>query len=426
MKRSILLTLSFLFISIPLLAQGKLKVDINKDDNTYIKVSARTTTWIRFADLNPGTLINDEQKDSFTDFSIRRVRFVIASQLTPKLYTYMMIGNNNLNHRTAKTFQFKFLDAYAEYEFEKWFTLGLGKSAWVGLSRMDIRSSKSLMALDAPLFSLNTVNRTDDIGRMMGIFAKGQVDKFDYRFSIMQPLAHQQLEVTEDADFAYQAPNMKYSGYLKYQFFDVESNKSAYSSSTYLEKKKVLAIGAGLMFKDDATWNYEINNANDTTTVFNDLMHWAVDVFANIPLNKEKRTSITAYLGYYNFDYGPNYIRNVSANQMATGTNNSASFNGAGTGFPMMGTGNTIFGQLGYAFGTGIGILQPNLAIQYSNYEKLNDPMMVLDLGMNWYLDGHNHKITLGYQNRPIYDATTIKETERKGMFVIQYQIVVS
>jgi hypothetical protein len=43
---------------------------------------------------------------------------------------------------------------------------------------------------------------------------------------------------------------------------------------------------------------------------------------------------------YFDTDFGPNYIRNLGANDYTSG---GTSFNGSGNDFPMMGTGNTVF-----------------------------------------------------------------------------------
>jgi hypothetical protein len=53
--------------------------------------------------------------------------------------------------------------------------------------------------------------------------------------------------------------------------------------------------------------------------------------------------------------------------------------------------------------------VQPNVAIQYSDFEGLNEAMVVFDLGVNLFL-GHANKLTLNYQNRPVYQANTIGE----------------
>jgi hypothetical protein len=97
----------------------------------------------------------------------------------------------------------------------------------------------------------------------------------------------------------------------------------------------------------------------------------------------------------------------------------------------MIGTGNTIYGQFGYKFKNNLlpenGTLQPYFTIQYSQFEKLKDPMILMDGGVNWLIHGtHAGKITLGYQSRPVFEKNTANEyvqTGRKGMAVLQYQI---
>jgi hypothetical protein len=157
-------------------------------------------------------------------------------------------------------------------------------------------------------------------------------------------------------------------------------------------------------------------------------------VFFDSPINRESGTAVTAFLGFSVFDFGPNYVRNVSANNSANGSIAAqAIFNGNGTAYPMMGTGTNWFFQFGYLLpkdllGKNHGVLQPNIAVQYANWERLDDPMMVYDLTLNWYFKGHDNKLSLGYQNRPLYreSGNTIESYTRKGMLVLQYQIEIN
>jgi len=169
------------------------------------------------------------------------------------------------------------------------------------------------------------------------------------------------------------------------------------------------------------------SSLNSGTEEFYDFKNWTAELFYDAPINKEKGTAITSYLGYFDTDFGPNYLRNVGANDYTGG---GTSFNGSGNDFPMMGTGNTVFFQLGYLLAKtkNNGQLQPNIAIQYSDYEGLDEAMIVYDLGINYFFKGHSNKMTLGYQNRPIYQLTNnqLKVDERKGMIVLQYQIEIN
>ena len=145
----------------------------------------------------------------------------------------------------------------------------------------------------------------------------------------------------------------------------------------------------------------------------------------NLPL--ANNDAITGYLGYYDYGFGENYIRNVGANNITSGGGDD--FNGAGVAFPIIGTGSTIYMQFGYAleqakvFGQEM-IIQPNIAIQHSDWGALNQKMTVYDFGVNFMLNGtHANKISLGYQYRPIFDKNTLKQIDAKGMAVLQYSI---
>ncbi len=115
----------------------------------------------------------------------------------------------------------------------------------------------------------------------------------------------------------------------------------------------------------------------------------------------------------------------------ANGLGNNSSLNGSGNGFPMRGTGNTIYAQVGVAFGNSIlsenGKLQPFLATQISNFQALNEPMAMVEGGINWYINGdHQSKLSLNYQNRPIFVSNTIGEasvSHYRGMAQIQLQV---
>ncbi|KAB1067676.1 porin [Tamlana haliotis] len=383
--------------------------------------NVRAQFWLRYSNLNNSSLVNNEPTSHFTDISIRRLRIPLSAQITPKLYASALFGDNNYNIKYSGPW-IRVLDFYAEYAFSKAFTVGLGKSGYQGLSRWNVRSSYSLMGLDSPLFPLNTVEKNDDLGRQFGIWIKGQAGHFDYRLSVNQP---KQVSAIPDGkvDFANNRPRWKTSSYVKYQFFENESNKSAYQAGTYLSAKKVFNIGAGFQFQEKA---FSDGDAQDPNTNLYDMKHWAVDSFLNLPLKNQQ--AITAYLGYYNFDYGKDYIRNLGANNPTNGVENG-DFNGAGVAFPMMGTGSTWYFQWGFAFQKNkifnqVVVIQPNVAIQHAKWNALNDPMTVYDFTVNFLMSGsHNNKISLGYQYRPIFDTVGLNNIDYKGMAVLQYQI---
>jgi hypothetical protein len=396
---------------------------ISQDSDLFkptFKWNVTAQIWARYSDLNEGSLIYDEPATDFFDISIRRLRIPISSQITPNIFAYAIFGGNNYNFK-QKTFTLEVLDLYVEYKFAKFLEAGIGKSGWQGLNRWNIRSAKTLMGLDSPLFTLNTVEKNDDLGRLFGAWLKGQAGNFDYRLTFNRPFAVTSAPDGE-VNFANSKPRVKTSSYVKYQFFEHESNKSAYQTGTYMQTKKVFNIGAGFQHQDKAMSD---GDAKLESTTFYDINHFAADSFLNLPLVNGH--AITAYLGYFDYDFGKDYIRNVGANNPTTG--GGTDFNGPGVAFPMIGTGTTWYMQFGYAFKqTEIFnqsmIIQPNIAIQHSDWDALNDKMTVYDFTTNFLINGsHNNKISLGYQYRPIFDAVTIEQKDYKGMAVLQYQI---
>ena len=410
-------------------AQSHLRLDIDESKGTYVKGFVRAQLWGRYMDMNPGTTINGELVDNKIDFSIRRLRVGLVTQLTSRLFVFTMFGGNNLNFRNQKRFDFDLLDFTVEYKFAEAFSFGIGENAWNGLSRWTTRSTKSLMALDAPLFSLFTVNKNDDLTRMLGIWAKGQIGKFDYNVALQNPADFGEEAQEGKTDFALNNPSLRSAGYIKYEFLDNESNLTAYSGTagTYIGKKRVFNIGGGFQYQPEM-----MSSIVNDQVEFYDYRNWAVEAFYDAPINTQKGNAITTYLGYFNTDFGPNYIRNLGANGYASG---GTSFNGAGNAFPMMGTGSTVFFQLGYLFSKKfLGSdpesprLQPNIAIQYSDFEALDDAVVVVDVGVNLFFKGHGNKLTISYQDRPVFDANfsgALKVNERKGQLVMQYQILI-
>lgn len=236
------LMLIVLFSTINLKGQEKEKF------TPKIKWNLTTQIWFRYSDLNERSLINGETTNSYLDVSLRRLRIPISSQVTPKLFLYSIFGGNNYNFQD-RSFSTEILGLYAEYSFSKKLEVGFGKSGWQGLSRHNVRSSKSLMGLDSPLIVLTTVNKNDYIGRSLGIWAKGQINKIDYRISFSRPTLVTSVP-NGKVDFANNRPRIRTSSYVKYQFLNHEYNKLAYLPGTYVIGKKVFNIGAGFQYQE--------------------------------------------------------------------------------------------------------------------------------------------------------------------------------
>ena len=403
----------------------KLRINLNESGDQYIRAAFSGQFWARYTEMNAGTVIDDDPIASAFDFSIRRMRMGIFSQLSPRLYVYFLLGNNNLNQKTESGFMIDILDYYAEYKISDALEIGMGESAWGGQSRWNVASTTSLMSLDAPLFALATINKNDDLGRTLGVWAKGHVGKVDYVLAVKEPLTFGVAPQEGVTDYVLGREHLRYSAYFKYEFLDNEGNKSAFSKSTYLGKKNIFNLGAGYVYQKEMTASL-MNGLEESY----DYRSWTVELFYDRALNTSTVTALTSYLGYFNTDLGANYIRNVGANNFTSGGD---SFNGAGNAFPMIGTGETILFQLGYltkqkTTALYVTQIQPYFMIQHSNYDRLNQAVVTYDMGLNYYMNGHASKISLGLQNRPVFQENTISEllvTDRKNMIVLQYQVIV-
>lgn len=401
-----------------------LSKNLSEDGKTYVKASVRASLWARYAQTNDGTKMGGEAISDFTDFSMRRLRIGVQAQLTPKLYFNTSFGFNDLNGKTDATGlgrAIQVLDMHGEYAFCKEFTLGLGKAGW-GSSRAGMRSSKSMLALDGPTFGLINTSKNDHMGRNMQVYAKGIIDKISYVAVVKQPflVAEPKAAGSEWTDYATGVQNKQYAGYIKYDFWDVESNKTPFTGTagTYVGTKKVLNIGIGGTYQKDMMARYATDAASKTylKEKYN-FKHYSAEVFMETPLS-EKNNALTLFGGYYMMDYGKDYLRKIGSNDP---TDNG------GINSYQMGTGNVFYFQAAYLLGKSEKYkarIQPNLAIQYSDFDGLKNPAVVYDLGVNMFLKGHDRKLTLAYQNRPQFDA--LGKESRKGWVVFQLQMEIN
>lgn len=415
--------LAILLLPCGILAQEHLRFNLSQDGKTYLKGSVRAAFWGRYYETNPNSTINNESVTEASDFSIRRLRITFQGQLTQKLFFYSILGGNNFNLTTdGKTAKIGILDLYTEYEFAPEFSLGIGKFGW-NASRNSMRSSKTMMGLDSPAFSLFTVNKNDDNARNLGLFAKGRIDKLSYILTLKSPLAITEPKEPKEGvvDFAKNAPRKQYSIGLKYDFLDKENNKTAYTTGTYIGEKRIFNISLGSVFQSKM-----MSELQNNVVKYYDYKNFSSEIFIDTPLS-EKNNAITINLGYYYTDFGREYIRNSGANSITSVSSNDF-FNGGGTAYPLIGTGDTFYFHFGYLFGKSEYFstrIQPNIAIQYSDFDGLKSKMFSYDLGLNLFFKGHDSKLSFAYQNRPIYNQA--KElASRKGAFIIQYQLQIN
>ncbi len=415
------------------LKDGGLKTYLSPDSATYLKLNFVSQVWVRCNESNPGSAINGEAANSTFDVGLRRVRFVLTGQLTDRVFIFIQFGQNNFSTLSARKAGAFFHDVTAEYAIaKKKLSLGFGLHGWNGLSRYSNSSISTILALDPPIFQETTNDVNDQFVRKFGLYAKGKLGKLDYRVSVSTPFVTQTASTAVDplstnASYSMKIPKEAFQGYFMYQFFDQESNAGPGTVGTYLGAKKIFNIGAGFVYQDKAMWN----KGTSSDTLYHAMGLWAVDFFWDTPLNRSLGNALTVYGGYFNYDFGKGYLRNVGPMNPANGTTTKGSFNGAGNAAPLIGTGDTFYLQAGYKFkknlfGEEFGTLQVYSAVQTSHYNRLRGPMMVVDAGVNWLMHGHNSKFTLNYQSRPIFmpdGSDNFFLSTRRGEWVLQYQV---
>lgn len=441
-KSKIGLAIALMACSTSLMAQNFKdgKLNLNEDGSRYLKISMLNQVWMRYNQNNPGTTINGVAKDATTDIGIRRTRIQMYGSIANKTFLYVQIGLNNFNNLSDRKMGFFLHDAVGEYEvFKTKLSLGAGLSGWSGLSRFSSSAVGSIMGLDLPLYQEATNDVTDQFLRKLSVYAKGKIGKWDYRFAVTDPLAIQKSAAyianpsaftvlnSNSANFSVAPPKLQTQGYVQYQFKDQESNLTPYSTGTYLGNKSVFNIGGGFIYQPDAMIRLA-DNGTDTTRSAMRLL--SIDAFYDAPLNKAKGTAISAYAAISDYDFGKNYVRNTAPLNPGTGSTQSNVLNGSGNGVPVYGTGQNVYLQVGYKMANNLlgkaGTLMPYASVQYAQLQKLKDPMVYFDMGVNMLLAGHNSKLTLAYQNRPVFASNLSNEYHiitHKSAVVMQYQV---
>jgi hypothetical protein len=447
----------FVFLGIfPLLFRGQtpslygkdgLKIYLNSDSTAYLKATGYVQVWLRYNDNNPGSALRFgnataaySQANTF-DIGIRRARFQLYGPLNNRVFFYMQYGINNFSYLSARKQGAFFHDLLAEYKVkERFLSVGAGLTGWSGLSRYASPSIATTLMYDAPLYQQATNDVSDQFLRKLSVYAKGKVSHLDYRLALSKPMPVQFASVTVDttldtkftniAVFSPKPAELQYQGYVNWQFLDEESNLIPYTIGSYLGKKRVFNLGGGFVQQSEAmryqTPSYEIK--------YTPMFLWSLDAFLDYALNREKQTAVTVYACYSNYNFGPNYIRNLGVMNPMNASINPAinKYSGYGNAFPMFGTGSIYYLQGAYLFRNDLlkklGTLQVYGDMMLADYHALTSSMLVYDVGFNWLIKGNTSKISLNYQIRPVFEYNAVTgygdelKSSRRGMLVLQFQ----
>lgn len=211
-------------------AQGQVQVKVN--DDTFFKLGVLLQTQ---ADALQDPVTGGYAQNVF----IRRVRFLVGGQISKNVSFFLETDSPNLGKSlaagTKNTQPSLYLqDAYVEFKLNDWVSLDAGLIL-PSPSRNGLQSAATLLPIDYGTFTfVNSAPTQSNVGRDTGIQAKGYLlgKKLEYRAGVFQGMRDQ-------AD-----RELRFTGRVQYNFLEPETG--FFYTGTYLGKKKVLAIGAGV------------------------------------------------------------------------------------------------------------------------------------------------------------------------------------
>jgi hypothetical protein len=422
-RRGYFVYFAFLLFYSNLFAQGELKHPnlrfyLSEDKSSYAGMVMVNQVWTRYIWNNPDNEGN--QQPGELDFALRRSRVILYTYLMDKVFVYTQVGYDGLNYRSGNP-ALSLYNAQTEYILAKnKLHLGFGLSTWNGLSRYNNAKLLDFLCVDNPGFVYPVGGSFDRFGRQLGVYMKGTLDRLHYRVSAAKPFETGFDQNTESTTVERKNNNLAFKGYFNWQFFDVEGQLFPYMTMNNLGRAKLLHVGAGFYYHPDAMWESMAGSSQPK-----DIFLYSADVFLDMPLGN--KGAITSYLGYYNYDFGKNYIKSSgSVNVGRLGASQTLP-QGAGNAQWETGTGTIIRGEIGYLLPEKIirSGLQPFAAFTWKDFEALDEAGLQYDVGVNVLISDHNIKWTLQYSNRPVYKNVNnlSKIAEYKGQVVFQTQI---
>jgi hypothetical protein len=328
---------------------------------------------------------NGKNNNPLNDFMVRRAYLSVKGQPTDYLGFFAHIAVDRLGQDGLDNPSLGLGSGLAFRDL--WITLSLNESFKIQAGRMYVpltrnygtTSTKSLLTTDLSFMQggiRGGIFYTSKVGRDDGVTLWG--NPFGGRLQYRMMVSEGMEDISNPKDM------LRFVGRLAVNLLEPE--KEWFNQGTYLGKKKVLSFGVGI----DKQNNLTLNNlpGQDNTA-------WTIDGFFDHPVAKDAVTVESAYI----------HIRN------STQTNTFAQLSpGDNAGL--------FYLQAGYYFGTpiGKGNLQPYFRYENVSVEQKNETSF-LSGGINYYLKGHNAKLSLDYT------AINHSEIDDQSMFTLQLAI---
>jgi len=408
---------------------------LTQDGQSYLKFTIASQFWMRYAELNPGSVNRmGDTVASGLDFGLRRSRLILYANFNDRIHFLGQLGSNSQTFGSSKKPQLFLHDFQTMLRLvPKKLYVGFGLHYWNGISRLTNTGFVRHYMIDHPISNYPNLERSDQMGRQIGIFAKGQLGNWDYRMALNQPFAYDEYKGNESVTnkaMERGTCNLSTKGYLQYFFRDKEQFNTPFTTMTYLGKKRLLNIGAGFDYHPKSCISISDEGEKEN---FHDRIQLGVDINVEQPF--ANGSALNLYSVFYHYNFGPNYIRSAAPLNPYTGgsINGHPLEQGAGLKEFVIGTGNIVYTSIGYLLPKleNGKQLMPMLAIAYRDFEALDEVAWQFNFGCNYLLSEHNLKLTAQYTLRPIFassisplNTSTTTVDSYKGMLLLQFQFV--
>jgi hypothetical protein len=308
---------------------------------------------------------NGKSGKGLNDFMARRAYFYVKGQPANNLsfFTHIAVdryGQDGLDSPSLGLGSgLAFRDAWATWHLSRAFKIQVGRM-YVPLTRnYGTTSTKSLLTTDLSFFQggvRGTIFYASKVGRDDGVTFWG--NPFDGRLQYRLMVSEGMENNSNPED------RLRFVGRMAVNLLELETEW--FNQGTYLGQKKVLSLGFGMDSQSDLTLNNQTGQDN---------LAWTVDAFFDHPLAAGAVTVESAYINIRNNTQTHNF------SQLAAGDDAEIFYLQAGYYLPAQ---------------IGDGRLQPYTRYETAAVDQKSDTHFFSG-GFNYYLKGHNGKISLDY-----------------------------